>query len=102
MKRRHQGYNARLDESLGARHPHHKYKESIEARRHESEGMERHYRPHHPYASVHTMDKALHKKLAAAHHRTMADHLDGKHKKKESRKKTHHRRRRHEKDRDWD
>jgi hypothetical protein len=34
-----QGYNARLDDSLGARNG--KKKQSMKARRHESEGMER-------------------------------------------------------------
>lgn len=34
-----QGYNARLDDALGARHG--KKKQSMKARRHESEGMEK-------------------------------------------------------------
>lgn len=37
-----QGYNARLDDALGSRHG--KKKQSYKARRHESEGMEKHYR----------------------------------------------------------
>tara|TARA_R100000963_G_C4623359_1_gene90248 strand:- start:21 stop:221 length:201 start_codon:yes stop_codon:yes gene_type:complete len=40
-----QGYNARLDESLGAKHPG-EHKQSLKSRRHESESMEIEYHGH--------------------------------------------------------
>ena len=43
-----QGYNSRLDESLGARHG--KKKQSFKARRNESKGMMKHY-GEHPYSA---------------------------------------------------
>ena len=49
-----QGYNARLDESLGARHR--GTKGNLAARRHESEGMERAL-GHGPYSGARTMAK---------------------------------------------
>jgi hypothetical protein len=77
MKRRHhQGYSARLDESLGERHRGH-HKQSLEARRHESEAMERHY-GHGEFHGVEGMDHAARKKhrhhMAATHHKWMAEH----------------------------
>lgn len=78
MKRpKREGYLDRLHESLGMRDrgPH---KQSLKARAHESEGMEKHYHPHHPFAGVETMDKHLHHRLAEAHHRVMADHHGSK------------------------
>lgn len=72
MKRHKQGYNARLDESLGMRHrgPH---KESLKDRRDESKGMEKHYK-HPAYSGDKSMDKAYHHHMAHAHHKYMADH----------------------------
>lgn len=85
MKRVKQGYNARLDESLGERNrgPH---SQSLADRRHESEGMER-AEGRRPYAGAHTMDKSTRSRheahMKAAHHKFMADHYKRKiHKKK--------------------
>lgn len=77
MKRRHhQGYNARLDESIGGRHRGH-HEQSLAARRHEHEAMERHY-GHHPYAREEEMSERDHKHyrhhMRAAHHEHMARH----------------------------
>ena len=55
-----QGYNARLDESLGARHGG-KKSQSLKSRRKESEGMER-AMGRRKYAAVKTMDKNRRKK----------------------------------------
>ena len=49
-----QGYNARLDDSLGAKHG--KKSQSMKARRDESEGMEKSM-GRRAYSSVGTMDK---------------------------------------------
>jgi hypothetical protein len=49
-----QGYNARLDESLGARHG--KKSQSLKSRRKESEGMEK-AMGRRKYSAVKTMDK---------------------------------------------
>lgn len=74
MKR--QGYNARLDESLGMRHrgPH---KQSMMDRRHESEGEEKHLTGH-DYMGDHNMDKGDRRKhhhhMMEAHHRFMSNH----------------------------
>ncbi len=54
-----QGYNARLDESLGARKG--KKSQSLKARRDESKGMEK-AMGRRAYASVRTMDKGRRKK----------------------------------------
>mgnify|MGYP003124004285 CR=1 FL=1 len=54
-----QGYNDRLDESLGARHG--KKSQSFKARRDESKGMEKSM-GRRAYASVKTMDKNRRKK----------------------------------------
>lgn len=60
MPRKKQGYNARLDESLGMRHKGRK-KQSLKARRDESKGMEKALkRP--AYAAVKTMDRGSRKK----------------------------------------
>ena len=48
-----QGYNARLDESLGAKHRGH-HSQSLKDRRHESEAMEKKLHGH-KYGSVSTM-----------------------------------------------
>lgn len=48
-----QGYNDRLDDALGARHGH--KSQSMEGRRHESEGMSK-YHGLHEYAGDHQMD----------------------------------------------
>ena len=54
-----QGYDDRLDESLGARHG--KKSQSYKARRKESEGMEK-AKGRRKYAAVKTMDKGRRKK----------------------------------------
>lgn len=66
-----QGYAARLDESLGMRHrgPH---KQSMTARRHESEGMEKRVTGH-AFMGDKSMDKAYHHHMAHAHHKYMAN-----------------------------
>lgn len=55
---RRQGYNDRLDEHLGRRRAHRegKYHQSMASRRHESEGMEKHY-GHRKYAADPYMDR---------------------------------------------
>ncbi len=69
--KREQGYNARLDESLGERHrgPH---KESMKARRDESKAMEKRDTGD-AYAGDKGMDKAYHHKMAHTHHKYLAD-----------------------------
>ena len=71
MKRMKQGYNARLDESLGERHrgPH---KQSFKDRRDESKGMEKR-ETGHAYAGDTGMDKAYQHHMAHAHHKFMAN-----------------------------
>jgi hypothetical protein len=54
MKVKKQGYNARLDESLGERHRG-KHKQSLKDRRDESKAMEK-KRHHRAYKGVRTMD----------------------------------------------
>ena len=54
-----QGYNARLDESLGARHG--KKSQSLKSRRKESEGMEK-AMGRRKYAAVKSMDRNKRKK----------------------------------------
>ena len=54
-----QGYNARLDESLGARHG--KKSQSFKSRRKESEGMEK-AMGRRKYAAVKSMDRNKRKK----------------------------------------
>jgi hypothetical protein len=58
-KRKKQGYDDRLDESLGARRG--KKSQSFKARRDESKGMEK-AMGRRAYASVRTMDKGRRKK----------------------------------------
>tara|TARA_R110002020_G_scaffold135019_1_gene301613 strand:- start:4865 stop:5314 length:450 start_codon:yes stop_codon:yes gene_type:complete len=60
MSKKKQGYNARLDESLGARNKT-KGKQSLKSRRKESEGMEKSM-GRRKYAAVGTMDKGDRKK----------------------------------------
>jgi hypothetical protein len=55
MPRKKQGYNARLDESLGMRRKGRK-KQSMKARRDESKGVEKAFTGH-AYGKVSTMDK---------------------------------------------
>ena len=55
-----QGYNARMDESLGERHRGRK-KQSLKDRRDEAKGMLKH-KGKRAYSSVKTMDKARRKK----------------------------------------
>lgn len=70
MKRMKQGYNARLDESLGEKHRG-SHKESFKDRRDESKGMEK--ESHRgAYASDKGMDKKYHHHMAHAHHKYMA------------------------------
>lgn len=75
--KRHVGYKGRLAESLGERHRGH-HKQSLMAREHESEAMERKHHPHHPFHAVETMDHDARKKhrhhMAAAHHKFMHEH----------------------------
>lgn len=78
MKRKAQGYNARLDESLGGRRGAEKtFRQSIKSRRDESKGMEKHD-DRDDYAAVHSMDaedkKRLKHHMMAAHHKFMASH----------------------------
>lgn len=81
MKRMKQGYDARLDESLGERHrgPH---EQSLKARRDESKGEEK-FLTGHAYFGDKEMDKAYHHHMAHAHHKYMA----GKHRKEIHKKK---------------
>ena len=58
-KKKKQGYDDKLDESLGARHG--KKSQSYKARRKESEGMEK-AMGRRKYAAVKTMDKGRRKK----------------------------------------
>lgn len=61
-KREKQGYNARLDESLGARRgAERKFKQSLKARRDESKGMEK-ASGRRAYSAVKTMDKGSRKR----------------------------------------
>jgi hypothetical protein len=55
VKKKKQGYNARLDESLGMRHRG-RHKQSLKDRRDESKGMEKHS-GRRAYKSVGTMDR---------------------------------------------
>lgn len=55
MKRERQGYNSRLDESLGERHRG-RHKQSLRSRRKESEGMEK-ARGHRKYSGSRSMDR---------------------------------------------
>lgn len=76
MKRMKEGYNARLDQSLGERNrgPH---SQSLKDRRDESKGMEK-AKGKRAYSAVSTMDGAAKKAhqhhMAAAHHAFMAKH----------------------------
>lgn len=81
MKRRKQGYNDRLDESLGMRHrgPH---EQSLKDRRDESKGMEK-AATGHAYMGDRSMDKSYRHHMAHAHHKYLADmHRKQLHKKK--------------------
>lgn len=71
MKRLKQGYNDRLDESLGMRHrgPH---SQSFKDRRDESKAMEKEYTGH-AYAGAKGMNKAYGHHMARAHHQYMAN-----------------------------
>lgn len=83
MKRRKhdQGYNARLDESLGERHRG-AHKQSLKDRRDESKAMEK-KETGHAYAGDREMDKAYHHHMAHAHHKYMASkHKKAMHKKR--------------------
>ena len=71
MKRYKQGYNDRLDESLGERHrgPH---SQSLKDRRDESKGEEKHLTGH-AYMGDKSMDKEYRHHMAHAHHKYMAN-----------------------------
>lgn len=73
MKRRkyRQGYNAKLDESLGMKHRGRR-KQSMGSRRHESEGMEK-SRGGHEFMGDSSMDAEYHHHMAHAHHKYMAN-----------------------------
>ncbi len=73
MKRKKQGYMARLDESLGERHrgPH---QESLADRRHESEGMEKHFGKG-AFAGDKNMHEGYKNHMSHAHHKFMAHHF---------------------------
>ena len=71
MKRRRQGFNARLDDSLGMRHRG-THKQSFKDRRDESKGMER-KSTGHAYAGDKSMDENYHHHMAHAHHKYMAN-----------------------------
>ena len=57
-----QGYNARLDDSLGAKHPG-KHKQSLKDRRHESEAMEKKLYGHKYGSDGHMEYRSVHKHL---------------------------------------
>lgn len=71
MKRLKQGYNDRLDESLGERHRG-AHSQSFKDRRDESKAMEK-KETGHAYAGVKGMDKAYRHHMAMAHHKYMAN-----------------------------
>ena len=78
MKRKTQGYDARLDESLGERRgPEKTFRQSLKARRDESKGMEKKHGSD-AYASDHSMDEhdktRLHHHMMSAHHKFMSRH----------------------------
>jgi len=54
-----QGYNARLDESLGMKHKGKKHKQSLKDRRDESKGESKHLSGH-AYAGDHSMKEDKH------------------------------------------
>jgi hypothetical protein len=70
MKRRKQGYDDRLDESLAMKHRG-AHEQSMEDRRDESKAMEK-KDTGHAYAGDKEMDKAYHHHMAHAHHKYMA------------------------------
>lgn len=87
MKRKVQGFNARLDESVGERRgPEQAFRQSLKSRRDESKGMEKRHSGK-AYAADHEMDEddqgRLRHHMMAAHHKFMAQHHRRKmHKKK--------------------
>lgn len=86
MKRKREGYDSRLDESLGRRKgAERKHSQSYKDRRHESKGMEK-SSGHRSYGAVHDMDehdkKDLNHHMMAAHHNFMEHHHRRKLKKK--------------------
>ena len=79
MKRKIQGYDARIDESLGERRGAERvFHQSVKSRRDESKGEEHKKDAHHDYDAVHGMDgddkKRLKHHMMAAHHKFMAHH----------------------------
>lgn len=78
VKRKSQGYDARLDESLGGRRSAEKtFRQSLKSRRDESKGMEN-KKEMPSYDAVHDMDeedkKRLRHHMRAAHHKFMSHH----------------------------
>lgn len=71
MKRKNQGFNSRLDESLGAKGKGRKIMQSLKDRRDESKGEEK--KSGHAYAGDEEMDKMYHHHMAHAHHKYMAN-----------------------------
>ena len=73
MKRhkKREGYDDRLDESLGERHRGY-HRQSLKDRRHESEGMEKR-RHKHAFMGDESMDTSYHHHMAHAHHKYMAN-----------------------------
>lgn len=72
MKRKKQGYDDRLDESLGMRHRGH-HSQSMKDRRDEAKGEMKHLTGH-AYGSDKSMDEAYKHHMAHAHHKYMAHH----------------------------
>jgi hypothetical protein len=87
MKRKKQGYNDRLDESLGARRgAESHFRQTLKDRRDESKGMAKR-ESGHAYSGDHEMDEhdksRLHHHMQSAHHKFMAQlHRRKMHKKK--------------------
>lgn len=78
MKRKVQGYNDRLDESLGVRRgPEGAFRQTLKDRRDESKGMEKR-EGEDSYAREHGMDEGdktrLRHHMMAAHHKFMSQH----------------------------
>jgi len=72
MKRKKQGYNDRLDESLGSRRgAESAFRQTLKDRRDESKGMAK-KETGHAYSGDHSMDERYRNHMAAAHHRYMA------------------------------
>jgi len=78
MVTKRQGYDSRLDESLGTRNGAERtFHQTIKSRRDESKGMEKREKKR-PYSGDHEMDvddkKRLRHHMLSAHHKFMAQH----------------------------